>query len=103
MTVQRALDGPSLQNNLSVTTSTVQELRAGAEPYEFRQVITFEPSEDIYLYFGEDDTVPSTADVQNSGFTYTSESIFTVEASKRQRVYILAITATATVRFAERG
>ena len=102
MTLQ-ALDGPSLQSSLTVTTTTVQELRVGSEPYKPRQVITFEPSQDIYLFFGEDDTIPSVTDVQNGGFTYTSESIFTVESGSKQRVYVLAITATATVRFAERG
>lgn len=98
------LDGPSLQDSLSVTNTVVQEIKSGVSAYDGRQVVTFQPLDDsVYIYFGDGQTTPSAATVQADGFYFTQNGIYTVEATYRQPVFVVAANSTADLRFAERS
>ena len=98
------LDGPSKQIKLSVTTTTVVELKADTSNLDERKVITLQPlGGNLYLYYGDGVNVPSTSTVQNNGFVLVASGLYTVEGSPRQIIYILAVTATIGVVVAERA
>jgi hypothetical protein len=97
------LDGPSLQGSLSVTASTVVELKVGANPYSERKVITVQPSGKIYVFFGEDNTIPTVLDLQTKGFTHFKDAMQTYEATSTQKVYVLSVAGTVSVKLAERA
>jgi len=86
------LDGPSVQDELSI--STQQELKVGASPLSERKVITVQPKDGkVYVSFvnGED------------GFLCFKNGIYTFEASDKQPVYIKAESGTVAVVVAERA
>ena len=98
------LDGPALQGSVSVTTGAVVELKVGANPLEERKVITVQPIDGkIYVYFGNEDTVPSVSYVQNDGFVHFKPAKDSYEATASQRLYILATSGTVDVRYVERA
>lgn len=99
-----AVDGPSLQSSLTVTTTTVVEVKGGSDAYTDRKIITLQPiGGSIYVYFANSGEVPSATDVQNKGFLQFRLQINSYEAGQFQAVYILAISATTDVRLAERA
>lgn len=98
------LDGPSVQGTLSVTSSTVQEAKVGGSRLTDRQVITIQADKDIYVYFGDSTAAaPSSGTVSANGFRQYKDSIQTYEAGETQPVYILAVSATASTKIAERA
>jgi hypothetical protein len=97
------LDGPSLQGSLSVTTGTVVELKVGTNPYSERKVITVQPNGKIYVFFGEDNTIPTVSDIQTKGFTHFKDAMQTYEATCTQRMYVLSVAGTVSVKLAERA
>ena len=98
----RRLDGPSKQGNASVTSTTPFEVKVGASAAA-REVVTIQADQPIYVYFADEGETPNAAAVAASGFTQTRNIINTYEASTRQAIWVLAISLTASVRFAERG
>lgn len=100
----RPLDGPSVQGSLSVTSTTVQELKVGGSAFSERKVLTLKPSEKVYIYFGDDTaSAPSAGTVSADGIEIAKNQLISLEATDTQPIYILAVSATATVRIAERA
>jgi len=98
------LDGPSLQSAVNVTDSVVFRVKVGSSEFEERDVVSIHPiNGKIWVFFGDNITVPSAADVKNKGFPQPKNSFRTYEASGSQEIYIVADTGTVNVRFAERG
>lgn len=98
------LEGPSAQLVLSVGTATVIEIKVGASALPSRKVITLQPlTGQVYLYFGDDGAAPSAATVAASGLVLYRKAKETYEASASQKVYMLAVTGTATVAVVERA
>lgn len=96
------LDGPSLQGSLSVGTGAIVEAKVGALPYSDRKVITIQPSGKIYVFFAEENSVPSVSDVSTKGFLHFKNQKDTYEAGEKQKVYLLSVTGTVNVKIAER-
>lgn len=97
------LDGPAQQTTLTVNTSTVQEAK-GATALPERKVVTIQPTTGkIYVYFGDGASVPSAATVIADGFVQFKNARDSYEASDTQKIYILAVTGTVTVKVAERA
>lgn len=87
------LDGPSVQDVISVTTSQ-QELKIGALAYPERKVVTIQAQDGkVYVSFvsGED------------GFLCFKNGIYTFEASESQILYIKSVSGTVNVVVAERA
>lgn len=87
------LDGPSVQDVISVTTSQV-ELKVGASAYPERKVVTIQPQDGkVYVSFvsGED------------GFLCFKNGIYTFESSDSQLLYIKSVSGTVNVVVAERA
>lgn len=98
------LDGPSLQDQESVTDSTVFRVKSGSSELAGRDVVSIQPLDGkIWVFFGDGSTVPSASDVKNKGFPQPKNSFRTYEATETQEIYIVADTGTVDVRFAERG
>lgn len=97
------LDGPSKQYSLSVTTGAVVEV-INTSSLDERKVVTIQPlTSDIWVYFWDGTNTPSLATVQNDGFRQFKKAMNTYEASTQQKIYIVAITATTSVRIVERA
>lgn len=90
------LNGPSVEAEISVTT-TVVELKVGTTAYEERQVVTFE-AQDGKVRWGFTNAITST-----KGFIAYKNQIVTIEATETQPVYIVAETGTVKVYLAERS
>lgn len=100
----QALDGPSLQDQANVTDSAVFRVKSGAEEFEARHVVTILPIDgNIWVYFGDNTTVPTAVNVKAKGFPHYKSSLRTYEAGASQEIYIVADSGTVDVRFAERG
>lgn len=98
------LDGPSLQGQQNVTDSTVFRVRVGSTELEERKVVTIQPLDGlIWVYFGDNSTTPSAANVKDLGFSQPRGSIRTYEASASQEIYVVSETGTVDVRFVERA
>jgi len=97
------LDGPSAHATLSVDTTTVQEVKVGASALEERKVVTIQPSNKIYIYFGDGISAPSSATVVANGMTLFKDALMSFEATCMQPVYILSVSGTVVVRIAERA
>lgn len=97
------LDGPSAQLALSVTSSVVQEAKAGGSALSERKVITLQPTQNIYVYFGDGITTPNAATVSTNGIKHFKDQLNTYEASNTQPVFILAVSSTASVIVVERA
>ena len=99
----QALDGPSAQVKLtSVGTSTVVEVKVGANPLAERQVITMQPTGKMKVYFS-DGSVPYAATVLADGFDHFKDAKESYEVGEKQKVYILADTGTIDVIICERA
>jgi hypothetical protein len=96
------LDGPSVHGTLTVGTGTVVEARVGAAPFTDRKVLTMQPSNRVYVFFGSG-TIPSVSDVMNYGFVQFKDALHSYEVGERQSVYLLSVSGTITVRIAERA
>jgi hypothetical protein len=97
------LDGPSAHATLSVNATTVQEVKAGASALEERKVITIQPANKIYIYFGDGISAPSSATVIANGMTLFKDALMSFEATYMQPVYILSVSGTVSVKIAERA
>lgn len=98
------LDGPALQNALSITTTVVVEAKIGASAFKERKAVTIQPKNgDLYIYFGDDTTTPTNTDLTNKGMLIYSGAKETYEASASQRIFLMAVSATTTVIVVERA
>ena len=97
------LDGPSSQEIKAVTSGTVFEAKIGASPLPERKVLTIQADQKYYVYFGDGSGAPSVATVQAHGFEIEKSIMLSLEASASQEVYLLAVSATANIRIAERA
>lgn len=97
------IDGPSKTFNLTVTTSSPIEAKAGAFAFLERKVITLQGDGKFYVYFADEDETPLAIDVTTKGFIQYKNSLQTYEATGSQAIYILAETGTVDVRGAERA
>jgi hypothetical protein len=97
------LDGPSAQESLTVTSATVQEAKAGVSVLSDRQVVTLQPSQKIYVYFGDGISVPNAATVSSKGIIQYKDQLNSYEASSSQPIFILAVSTTASVKVIERS
>lgn len=97
------LDGPAKQYSLSVTTSVVVEV-VNVSALDERAVVTIQPLDsDIWVYFGDGINTPTVSNLQNSGFLHFKKSMDSYEAGSQQKLYILAVSGTTSVRIAERA
>lgn len=98
------LDGPAKQiPAITLTTSTVVEVKSGT-PLDGRAIITIQPLDgDIWVYFGDGINIPSAATVAADGFLHYRHADKSYEAGDRQPVFIVARTITTSVRIAERA
>lgn len=96
------LDGPAIQGTLSVGTGAVVEAKVSGSPFVERKVITMEPSGKMYVYFANNNETPSVSDVSTKGFLHykVKESY---EAGEYQKVFLLSVSGTITVKIAERA
>jgi hypothetical protein len=98
------LDGPSLQGQHTLTTSTVFRVKVGSLEMEERDVVTIQSlTGNIWVFFGDEINVPTSSDVRDKGFMQVKNTIASYEAGTKQQIYILADTITCDIRFAERG
>jgi hypothetical protein len=97
------LDGPSAHAVLTVTSSAVQEAKAGASTLEERKVVTLQGNQKFYVYFGDGGAAPSASVVASQGIEIAKNAIATLEAATSQKLYVRAVSATATIRIAERA
>jgi hypothetical protein len=99
----QALDGPSAHGSLTVTNAAVQEIKVGVSALEERKIITIQPSNKVYIYFGDGGAAPSAATVSANGFTLFKDALMSFEAATSQKVYVLAVTGSVDVKVAERA
>lgn len=100
----QALDGPSKQDILVVTTAAVSEVKLDTEPLPARKVITLQPMTSlIRVYFADEGETPTLTDVQTKGFEQPKKTIRSYEASDSQAVFIVAMGANTDVIVAERA
>lgn len=98
------MDGPSAQDVVSVGTVTIVEAKAGAAPLVERKIVTLQPlNGKIYLYFGDETSVPSAAIVASDGLVLFKNAKESYEASASQKVYMLSVTGTTNVVVVERS
>lgn len=98
------LDGPSSQDRVSVTSSTVKELKVGASALSERQVITIQPIDgNLWVYFGDGVSTPSAGTVSSKGLKHLKMAKESYEAGERQPVFILSESGTVSVTFVERA
>lgn len=98
------LDGPSVQDTVSVTTATVVEAKIGASALSERKVVTLQPrTSKLYVYFGAEGVTPNAATVAADGFIVFKNAIQSFEASESQKIFLLSVSVTNTVVIAERA
>lgn len=99
------LDGPSLQDALSVTTGTVVEAKVGGSPLAERKAVVIQPlNGNLYLYFDDGtNTAPSVANMAAKGLLLYAGAKDAYEASESQKLWILATTATTNTIIVERA
>jgi hypothetical protein len=98
------LDGPALQAQQTVTTTTPFRVKVGTSELEGRNVVTIQSlTGNIWIYFAEEGVTPTEANVRDRGFLQTKNTIASYEAGPLQQIYVLADTISCDVRFAERG
>jgi hypothetical protein len=69
-----------------------------------RQVVTIQPTGGkLYVYLAGDAGVPSAATVIADGFTVFKNQLVSLEASEKQRVYMVSVSGTISVKIAERA
>jgi hypothetical protein len=91
------LDGPSVEDEISVGTGSPTELKVSTSPLEDRKVVTFQPLTGK-VRWGFSNSITS-----STGFTAVKSQLITIEASDSQPVYIIAESGTVDVYFAERA
>jgi len=91
------LDGPSLENEISVGNSTPTELKVGASALDERKVITFQ-AQTGKVRWGFTNSITS-----SKGYVAFKNQIVTIEASSTQSLYVIAETGSVTVYFTERA
>lgn len=97
------LDGPSAHDKVNITSSTPYRLKKGATELRGRKVITIQAlTGSVYAYFAGSNEVPLASDVQK-GFVIKKGGERTYEASHTQWVYVLAVTGSVDISFAERS
>lgn len=100
----RALDGPSVQGSVTVTSATVQEAKVGGSALLKRKALTLRADQKIYVYFGDDSaSAPNAATVSSDGVQLFKNELVTFEAGEKQPVYLLAVSSTASVKVVERA
>lgn len=97
------LDGPAVHNTLTVDNITVVEAKVGASALNERKVLTIQPDNKLYVYFGDGISTPSAGTVSTDGFLLFKNSINTYEASCDQPIFLLSDSGTINVKIAERG
>lgn len=97
------LDGPSLQNKITINSSTVTEIKIGSDALSERQAITLQPNGNIKVYFGDGTTTPSSSTVQTNGLNHFKNAKETYEAGESQKVYMLSISGNVDVIVVERS
>ena len=98
------LDGPSLQDRVSVTASVVKELNVNASALSSRQVITIQPIDgNIWVYFGDGTNIPSAATVSTKGLKHVKMAKESYEVGDKQPLFIVSDTGTVNVTFVERA
>jgi len=104
------LDGPSKSGKLSaVTATTPVEVKAGASAFNGRKVVTLQNSKEdtnrgsFYVYFADEGETPTQANVEDNGFVQEKNVKESYEASSSQTVWVMAVSGTVDIRFAERG
>ena len=98
------LDGPAKQFQLTVNTTTPQELKRDTDPLDERKVITVQAiNGKIWIYFADETETVTAGNVSSKGFLHFSKGKETYEASNTQKVYVLAFAGTVDVRGAERA
>lgn len=90
------LDGPTLEDSISVGTTAV-ELKVGASEFEERKVITFQPQGGRIRYGFTNGITTS------EGFIAFNNQVITLEAAGSQSVWVIAESGTVDVYFAERA
>lgn len=99
-----SLDGPTKSGVLTnVSASVPVEVRAGATAFEARQVVTLQGDGRFYVYLPDDNETVTQANVAARGFTQFRNAKETYGAAFGQRVFVMAVSGTVNVRFAERG
>lgn len=97
------LDGPALHGKQTINTTTPFRVKVNANELPERKIVTIQPlTGKIYIFFGYDENVPTVSDIQG-GFIQFKNALHSYEASNEQFVYILAVTGTVDVAFAERA
>ena len=91
------LDGPSVEDEISVNAITPTELKVGDSPADERKVVTFE-AQNGKIRWGFTDEITAL-----KGYIGFKNQIITVEASDQQPVYVIAQSGTVTVYFSERS
>lgn len=98
------LNGPSKQFSVSLTNSTVIEVKDGSSPLSERKVVTIMPLDGkIWVYFGDGTNVPNSTTVKTDGFPQFKNTKESYEASDSQELYIVSDSGTVDVRIAERA
>lgn len=98
------VDGPSTQGNVSVDTTTPQELKVGASRLTERKIVTLQPLDGkVWVYFGEEGVTPSAANLQDNGFEVAKKEKASFEVGERQPLWVLSQSGTTDVRYAERA
>lgn len=98
------LDGPSIQDRVVVTTSTVKELKVNGSALSERKVITIQPIDgSIWVYFGDGISTPTSTIVSTKGLKHVKMAKETYEAGEKQQLFIVAETGTVNVTFVERA
>jgi hypothetical protein len=98
------LNGPSLQDSVVLTDTTVFLVKVGATELSERNVVTIYPVDgDIWVFFGDGINTPSASDVKNKGFPHRKDLLRSYEATDTQNIYIVSDSGTVDVRFAERA
>lgn len=97
------LDGPASHDTISVDTVTVVEAKIGASPLEERKVLTIQPTDKLYIYWGDGNGAPSAATVAADGITLFKNGVYTFEAGESQSIYMLSVSGTIDVKVVERS
>lgn len=90
------LDGPSVQDTISVTTSQV-EAKVGASPLTERKVVTIQPLD------GQVRVTFVSGTVATKGLLIRKEQVASFEASESQSIYLITTSGTTTVVVIERA
>ena len=91
------LDGPALENEISVGSGSPVELKVGASTLVERKVVTFQP-QGGRIRWGFTNGITAT-----KGYVAFNNQPYTVEAEATQSVYVIAESGTVKVYFSDRA